>query len=318
MAKNKTVYLLGILLFLQTGCDEIVSLDHDKGKPYIVINSVLKAENDSILLQVALTHPAGSNRERIENAEATLFENGKEIGKFRRQSPGWYVLSRPVYPASTYCIQVNVPSYGIAWGETTVPAPIQEGRIEIAGPEHPYGRAQVDMYWTDDARIRNYYWIGSAYTDISPETAPPDQDTSTLVLHNAYYTRSPLPDPFNRVMDEGEEIPTSYEYLIRIEDSGLAGIRLHLPFESSAGAGRYKVFLLNADVHYDAFLKSSILNRENADTSEDLPLYFEPAYTYSNIHGGTGLIASYSNFEKIYIPTYESYFYPVPALPITK
>lgn len=311
-------YLFGILLFLQTGCEEIVSWDHGNEKPCIVINSVLKAENDSILLQVALTHPADSSQKQIESADATLFENGKEIGKFRRLSPGWYVLSRPVYPASTYRIQVNVPGYGIAWGETTVPAPIQEGKIEITGPKYPHGSAQVDMYWTDDARIRNYYWVGSTYSDASPETIFPDQDTNTQILNNTYSTQSPLPDPFNRVIDAGEEIPVSYEYLIRIEDSGLAGTRLHLPFKSYAGAGRYKAFLINADVHYDAFLKSSILNRENADTSEDLLLYFDPAYTYSNIQGGTGLIASYSHFENIYIPTYESSFYPVPALPVTK
>lgn len=308
MEKNRKIISLLFLSFLISACQEVMYFDSG-ATPRIVINSVLKAGDDIIGLQVSLTHPIGDTVwKQIENAEAVLFENGEKIGAFHLLRPGWYSITHPVQAAHTYRIEVSVPDYGRAWGETTVPRTIQKGRIEIDPPRNPYGAVLVDLYWQDDPRDRNFYWIGGAYSTVFTSEVSPAQDSTLLYLNNTYYTRSPLPDPFNRIFDESDFSSVFYEYLIRIEDSGRSGADLHLLYRSNIGAGRYKAFLLSTDLHYDAYLKSSILNRENTDNMEMLPLYYEPAYTYSNIHGGTGLVASYVHIEKMYYPDYENFF----------
>lgn len=318
MQRNKTYNLLAALLFLLTGCQDVVQLKPDGQSRRIVVNSILEAGTDTIRLQVSLTQTISSTDWfRVANAEATLYVNGTEAGGFKADAPGWYSIHQKVLPSTTYRIKVKVPGYGTAWGETIVPSPIQDGHIDIDLQES-YGTARVNIYWTDATGLRNFYWIGSAYSETPPWITPPEKDTTTLYLHNTYYSSSPLPDPFNRVIDELGDIFSSYEYLIRIEDSGLSGSQLYFPYESGSGAGKYKAFLLSTDVHYDAFLKSSILNRENSDMTEDLPLYYEPAYTYSNIHGGVGLIASYSGIEKIQNPHYEKPSDPDPTDPGTE
>lgn len=312
MEKNKRYYILLLLLPLLSGCEEVVYLGAGKQPSRIVVNSILETGADSILVQVSLTQAISNSKDwfRVKDAEVTLFKNGIESVKFKAGDPGWYSIHETVIPDTIYRIEVKVPGYGIAWGETQVPKPIQNGKIEIIKKKY-YATALVDIYWTDDANSRNFYWSGTASTQTYP---PPDtqeeRDASIMYLHNFYHSRSTLIDPFNRVTDELEEIPISYEYMMRIEDSGLAGSQLHLPFRSGGYGWKFKAFLLNVDIHYDAYLKSSILNRENTDVTEDLFLYYTPAYTYSNIHGGVGLVASYTGIEKSHITNNEKPSFP--------
>lgn len=295
--KLSKIYLFALLL---AGCQSVVHLNGDGLEPLVVLNSVLEVGKDSTSVQISLTQPVGDKPEwaKIQTATVTLFENGNPVGSASPAEPGYYVFKHMIKPSTTYRIEAEVPDYNKVWGETYTPGDLQETNIDIQFTNKGSGIYKVDLSWTDNTGENNYYWIGGRHSYYSPGLPNNSQDTTKLIREYLFYSTSSLMDPFNRIGDELSDITTCYEYYIRVEDSGLDGQQIKLPYQTSGSHDKFVTFMLSVDSHYDAWLKSSIQNKENYDMIEDLPLLYQPAYTHSNIHGGVGLVGSFINIEK--------------------
>lgn len=291
------IYLFVLLL---AGCQSVVHLNGDGLEPLVVLNSVLEVGKDSASVQISLTQPVGDKPEwaKIQTATVTLFENGNPVGSASPAEPGYYVFKHMIKPSTTYRIEAEVPDYNKVWGETYTPGDLQETNIDIQFTNKGSGIYKVDLSWTDNTGENNYYWIGGRHSYYSPGLPNNSQDTTKLIREYLFYSTSSLMDPFNRIGDELSDITTCYEYYIRVEDSGLDGQQIKLPYQTSGSHDKFVTFMLSVDSHYDAWLKSSIQNKENYDMIEDLPLLYQPAYTHSNIHGGVGLVGSFISIEK--------------------
>lgn len=295
--KLSKIYLFALLL---TGCQSVVHLNGDGLEPLVVLNSVLEVGKDSTSVQISLTQPVGDKPEwaKIQTATVTLFENGNPVGSASPAEPGYYVFKHMIKPSTTYRIEAEVPDYNKVWGETHTPGDLKETNIDIQFTNKGWGIYKVDLSWIDNTGENNYYWIGGRHSYYSPGLPNNSQDTTKLIREYLFYSTSSLMDPFNRIGDELSDITTCYEYYIRVEDSGLDGQQIKLPYQTSGSHDKFVTFMLSVDSHYDAWLKSSIQNKENYDMIEDLPLLYQPAYTHSNIHGGVGLVGSFISIEK--------------------
>ena len=182
-------------------------------------------------------------------------------------------------------------------GKPEVPAPLLNASIECDSLQE-----RIINRWTDREEEKNYYWLSSTH---SSQNGVPDTLHTKLLAY--LRTNSTLPDAFNRSFDFDEEIPAEYDYYLRVEDSGLSGKEIELSYkgrrsgyyywEPDTGCYKSTRFILSLDENYDRYLKSSIVNDDYLSAMDSEPLFYAPLWTYSNIHGGTGLVASYSKYE---------------------
>lgn len=290
------IYLFVLLL---AGCQSVVHLNGDGLEPLVVLNSVLEVGKDSTSVQISLTQPVGDKPEwaKIQTATVTLFENGNPVGSASPAEPGYYVFKHMIKPSTTYRIEAEVPDYNKVWGETHTPGDLQETNIDIRF-DTKKKHYEVNVSWKDIFEENNYYWFGARCSYYNSGLHDNSEDTTRLIREALFYSNSSLIDPFNRTGDDIGDISTCYEYYIRVEDSGFDGQLIKLPFMVTNNHDKFVTFMLSVDSHYDAWLKSSIQNKENYDMIEDLPLLYQPAYTHSNIHGGVGLVGSFISVEK--------------------
>lgn len=301
MKQQKKFGLIILVLLFVFGCQSVVQLDLDDNRPLLVINSVLEAGCDSILIQVATTKSLNdrSGWKPVGQAVVRLSENGQQIREDSFPALSICVFYGKVLPGSYYRIEIETPDYGLVWGETQVPTGIEDGKMDIQFVNENWGFYQVSCRWQDTREERNFYWFGAARSHTMPGMPSNVDDTTRLFNASLLYSNSSLIDPFNRISDEGSTtISTCFEYYIRVEDSGLNGKPFDLTFLATGKSQKFSAFLYSMDKNYDAYLKSSIMNKENQDLIESLPLFYQPAYTHSNVHGGVGLVASFVRFER--------------------
>lgn len=281
------IYLLSGVL---CACDRPVDLVFNT-EPVLVINAIFVEGTDSTA--VRLTHTVPRSAEitwpQLRGAVVILYENGKKVAEAQEED-GSYYFRHPVKALTSYKVTVEHPDFGLAWGETTVPAPLQEASIEQEGIFY------VNR-WLDDPTTRNYYWVSFSYPARNYVDGQYVYDYHSLRLGDLY-TTSALPDPFNREYDHSASITNYYEYYVRIEDSGLSGERILFSYRARENT---LPFILTTDSHFDAYLKSTLMAKKIQFGNSDFPLFYDVPYIYSNIQGGVGVIGSYCRFERSFL-----------------
>jgi len=292
------LFVCGIVLY---GCEQKLHLDLKTQSPVPVVNSILMAGDDSVCVQVTWTKNIYEQGDfPVEaNASVKLYKNDHLEGECRYLRNGWYVMAHHVEANGVYRIVVNIEGRAPVWGTTKIPAPLVDAVIE-----YDTLREMVLNRWRDRGEEKNYYWI--SYAESVNRGV---MDTLDLKICNLS-TNSSLPDSFNRSFDFEEEIPAEYDYYLRVEDSGLTGREIELSYkgkragyhwERDTGCYKSTHFILSVDENYDRYLKSVIMNYEYTGDMDSEPLFYTPLWTYSNIHEGVGLVASYSKFEDVYV-----------------
>ena len=100
---------------------------------------------------------------------------------------------------------------------------------------------------------------------------------------------APYIDNFNRSIDSDSKFGFTYFLQIRMTDEGYDGQELAFVIPDIY-IGRNNIqYFLNADEHYDKYIKTTIINRMNE--TDDLPFY-EQIQIYSNIENGYGIFGS--------------------------
>ncbi|MEY8594052.1 DUF4249 domain-containing protein [Butyricimonas hominis] len=293
----------GILL---NGCEQKLQFDFKAQTPVPVVNSVLRAGDDTVRVRVTWTRNVYEQEDFPVEADASvkLYKNDHLVGECSYLKDGWYAIAHPVEATGTYRVEARINGQPLVWGETRVPALLLHASIECDSL-----RDRIINRWTDRAEEKNYYWLSATYSTDRL------MDTSHMVLQSYIETNSTLPDAFNRSFDFEEEIPAEYDYYVRIEDSGLSGKDIELSYkgrryyssywEPDSGCYKSTRFILSLDESYDRYLKASILNEDYMLDMDSEPLFYSPLWTYSNIHGGTGLVASYSKYEDVFIEVFQ-------------
>jgi hypothetical protein len=270
-----------VCLLPVASCEAPAEFDLPVRPPRLVINAVFVAGQDSTEVFVSLTRPGDSNDPWavVPGAVVRASEEGGPVHEAVEYEAGRYRLHHPVKAATHYRVTVEHAGHAPAWGETTVPSPLEASIDTIPGERFVVNR------WRDNPNERNIYWISHFMTDGT--------------LPYAIYTASALVDPFNRDIDPFASITTCYTGYARVEDSGLQGQELELSYTYPYSAPGHP-FILSADKHLDVYVKATKLAWDMYAKMEDLPLFYEPLYAYTNVHDGAGVIGSYVRFERFF------------------
>ena len=287
-----------ISVFLLAACNEVVYLRNDE-KPVLVLYAILEAGCDS--MRIELTETKGtydkSPWQRFPEAEVRVYEEGELLGIAEYQpTDSSFVLRQPVKAEKKYRIEAQVAGKETVWGETRVPEEIVGCKAELWYERKEIGdpRWTANYDWTDTPDKKNYYWY-------CVDRLTYDHDGITLIWQSVSILESEsyLPDLFNRwslLGEEGEYPERGYADYIRILDEGIDGQEIEFSYSTTGGSSKVLATMLNVDQHLDAYQKFALEWQHNAFPFDDeftWTLHYVPVY--SNIHGGGGLVASYSS-----------------------
>ncbi|PIF06628.1 MAG: hypothetical protein CSA36_00560 [Draconibacterium sp.] len=286
---NKKVYLY-ILLFaiLVISCEKEVILDF-KHQPKICLNGLLSP--DSIIsVRLTLSHGLDSfdTFVPVMGAVVKIYEEEMLMGVLSSKGKGYYSLNKKPVEGRSYTITAKADNLPAVTATTTLPLkPIVEFQKETTGY---LGNDSTMVEFDLEVQIKdkpgeNYYWISKNWIIQNRSYGGPIQEVNTPYL-----------DSFNKITDTEARYGYTLFLGVRLTDEGFDGqsLNFNIPgfFENIPYRYTKSVQIINADKHYDKYMKSSIINRMK-ETS-DLPFY-EPIQIYSNIENGYGIFGSYAS-----------------------
>ena len=254
-----------------------MKLNHS-GRP--TFNCIL---NPDSIIRATLTESRRLDSEgdfvTIEGAEIILSEEGVAVGIMQDDKKGNYSLNYKPKPGATYEVTVITDKYPAITAQTIVPNGV---RVEFAGETS----LSIPGWYLLEIKIkdtpgRNYYWFYT-YTI--------NKELNQKYISNIYSIYAPFFDDFNKTTDPEIDFGYYYNYMIRINDKMNDGNILSWETHSRNG-DRYDFYkiVLEADEHYDKYLKTSIQSRMLGN--QVVPVH-EPVPVYSNVVNGYGIFGA--------------------------
>lgn len=284
MRKN-LFFLVFITVCISLSCEKEVSLDFDH-TVRLCLNSILNPDSTmTASLTFSKSLDNSGNIKAAINGNITLYENDSVLGQFEEKGNGKYVLGRKPREGETYMIIAEVEGFHPVSAETTVPRrPEIEYSREItgyAGTDSAMAIFNLNVKLKDKPGTDNY-WIYEKWVI-----------NGIRYGGSAREINAPFLDDFNKVTDSDSKYGYTLSFGVRLSDEGYDGkiLEFVIPdfYEETDRRYTESVGFINADKHYDKYLKTSVINRMK-ETSE-LP-FFEPVQIHSNINGGYGIFGS--------------------------
>lgn len=287
MKKN----LIFLTLILLTSCVSEVDFTLPSMEKKITINCILNPGSDTVVALVSWTKPVLSSVdfEPVKNARVLLFEEGNQIGEFKKSDSTAFIFPFAIQPGKNYKIEV-LNNAETVWAETLVPENISAEFEAIKTYQYSF---DYKVFFKDNPDEENYYWISAKGFTWS--------EKPYYAIASNLFSNYSLADDFNRSVEQFKGYMYDFYHYIRISDSVLPSDSISVQFAPEGiniSNGIQEVFILSVDYHLDKYMKSSLLMEENDWYAEDTPIIYAPFPVYSNIHGGTGIFGSFNSVSK--------------------
>jgi len=303
-----------IIACISASCTQELDMPFPQGEEQLVLNSILHPDS-TIKVSLTKTLPLETTDHvfpLVDNATISLYEDGTLIGRPALKD-SVYVLDYLPKESKKYSIEIVVPGFEILKAHDTMPKDVAASVCIAPDDRYVFNNANIYITIEDPIKDVNSYWLYTTSYHIKDKEGcfdPFDEDCYELYYGNDgyYYSFSSVPDRFNAYIDNVAGGVTSYDYFVRVEDSGIDGEAIIFEIASSISNNNTsspdvlprKLHIINASQHYDRFLKSSVLyvlNRSNYSYDEDFAFtpFAEIIQTYSNIEHGTGIFAAYNS-----------------------
>jgi hypothetical protein len=289
----KHVYPLLLLIpfLIFYSCEKKITFDLDTPEDMLCLNCILEAGNDSVAIYVTKVQSVQNDTAftPVANARIELSKEGQLLQGIVYRGNGRYLLKHKAEVGKKYEISVEVEGYKTLTAETTIPI-FPDAQVKYE-PDTIY-----DDYWANgyrtvpkivvdlkDAPTKDYYWFKLA--SIFNFKGKPWGE-----YYIAYQTDKIYFDEFNRYYVQDVRYPfINYEYIgaLRLDDEVF--LNSNIQFSLSGGPTK-TLFVINGDIHFDQYYKSSIKQFLTYDY-DNLPI-FEPVQVYSNITNGFGIFSS--------------------------
>ncbi len=251
--------------------------------PKLCFNCILNP--DSVIkgsLSLSQSISGDSKLEKVKSANIELKMDGQVVAILSNLGDGLYGLNIKPNSGCNYEINIKTEGFPTLHASTIVPLkPSVSYQLENPILHNPDTYSSYYSYRIkkiiNDRSGTNRYWHYRLRQRYSKTW---DFDWGI------YDVDSPLVDDFNRVTDASDDLGFHYIHYLRIIDAGIDGKTL--TFYSTAYNKEIN-FFLDADEHYDKYLKSSIKQIMN---DGDNLLFNEPIQIYSNIENGLGIFGS--------------------------
>ncbi len=219
---------------------------------------------------------------KVDHAIIQLKKDGQIIGLIKNTGNGIYSLDIKPWSGSLYEITIKADGYPELRASTLVPKkPLVTYKLDnpvlhASGQSFAYTSYSNTISIHDTAGV-NRYWLYRLS----------EHPSMGLMLSAFIDVNSPLADDFNKVIDATFPLGYYYDYYyLRINDTSKDGLELTF---STTNYDKDVLFFMDADEHYDKYLKSTIKQKMN---NGDNLLFNEPVQIYSNIENGLGIFGS--------------------------
>lgn len=297
MGKIGVVFLI---LLLVSSCIVDVDIELKSGNDLVLNGVIVPGEPVLVYLNRSRVGYDSLGFESVNDADVKLTINNEINENLTPQGEGLYMSSIIAQELTNYRIDVATNDGEELWAVTTTPAILSNVTIlsnwEIDSTRRYYWPYYISI--VDNPLYSNNYWICDLLTEM--------QHDSTFRYDLAYVlsTSSLLTDKFNTTYDpEDTSYPYDYDYFIHFDDTDFQGDTLYFDLVTPRSyITRDSVLIYNMDEHYSNYLKSKIIAEQNPDylTEHGPPVNYTPSFLYSNVHGGVGILGSYTCYSKVY------------------
>lgn len=280
-----------VLFFLFLSCEKEISFDLDIPEDMLCLNCILEAGNDSVAIYVTKVQSTQNDSAFVPvvNARIDLRKEGQLLNGIIYRGNGLYLLKHKPEVGNKYKISVEVDGYETLTAETTIPVfPNAQARFKQDTIYDDYwinGYRTVNkiVIYLKDTPAHDYYWFRLA-------TIFNHGGSSWGEYYISYQTDKLYFDEFNRYYVQDIYYPfTNYDYkgALRLDEQAFLNNEIQF---SLAAKLPTTLFVINGDVYFDKYYKSSIKQFLTYDY-DNLPI-FEPVQIYSNIENGFGIFGS--------------------------
>lgn len=296
--------LIVFFIWLMHACVTDINIELPKNNNIVMNGIIVPGDTIGIALYRSKQVQDTMVFETLNDAVVTLFINEEETGLLHYTDKGKYQSEQIAEELTSYKITVETEGFETIWAETKTPASdfgayvYNAYELDTLQPTWPY-YLEMSAYTN---RIENC-WLASFYTN---------QDYDTLGnpivvndMRHSFYSNSSYIDKFNSTYDP-DGYYYNYDYLrfIHVYTNNLNAEKILIEFTTGGNGGLIEENLVvyNMDDHYSNYLKSKLINEQGPDYLSDdgPPLNYKPSFLYSNVHGGFGILGSYTTYTKTY------------------
>ena len=276
-----------------------------------VVASCILANTDVQHLKLSYSKEMGRGHyfDEVEQATATLYEEGIAVGVFTKVGYGdWELHFRPT-PERHYRLEVELPQRPTLRATTTMPSPVAVRRKR--GLRSPTTRTFIQR------QLSEPYWILCLRSSLKelpadPQRLPTLEQDPKVDLFKEIATDHRRVDQFNGIgelskWDPDHQQAALYHYYTRVVPP--RGGEKELPYEfvvQHAPVPASFVVFRAASAEYDRYLRSVIEKMQFYESEGDPSAWFDQTVVYSNIEHGLGIFGAY----------YQTAYYYHEALPI--
>ena len=273
-------------------CEKEISFDLEIPEDVLCLNCILEAGNDTMAIYVTKVQSVENDSvfKPVDDAIIELSKEGQILPGIVYRGNGRYLIKHKPETGKKYKIKVQVEGYKILTAETTVPVfPETQAKLK---QDTIYDDYWVNGYRTikkivvdlKDNPTKDYYWFKLA-TIYNYKGKPPFGEYYIAYIADKMYF-----DEFNRYYLQDNKYPfVNYEYIGALRLDEEIFLNNEIQFSLSAKPP-ITFFVINGDIHFDKYYKSSIKQFLTYDY-DNLPI-FEPVQVYSNIENGVGIFSS--------------------------
>jgi len=307
----KKVIVIILLFILAVSCTKELEIKEGDIEG-IVINSILTSDS---IIKVNISRVNGienSDIQFLDSVYVELYRDETLIGIFQNIAKGWYRVNHTPDAGVKYSLRIKDLNDRIS-ANTVVPEKVEIYSAEyslvdfVSDVGENYKVPQTILKFIDDPKKNNYYEVFLAHIGIYQ-----------IGMHINSLSVGPLVDsPI--LLNEGDEnyYPTTYFF----SDELFNGDTCKLVFYEGGTAMETEIGFQEDDHKTDIILRSiskeyylyrkywtrHYFNQQNAENVDDpLVMMFQgiPIEMYSNVNGGYGIFAAYSQDSEnlIYIP----------------
>ena len=305
--------LCALLLLTWMACETVVEIDPPAYEPELVVTSYFAPDSlwsAAIHRSLSVGVSQDPSAQYVETATVTILSGSDIVDTLRYAGRGRYVSNTERYPVAgkPYTLRAQAPGMTTAQAVSTAPepTPISEISFENLGlisPDVPIAREYKFRlrFRLEDPPGRNFYRFGvykfgeSYFADQYPDLNLPDSvywpipvdagDVSWFCGYSEAYRGTPTTGCPGCTCDDSaltDQLFDGQSYQVSVTFS---------LYPSSQGNARNEILLLVSTLSEDFFeIKRALEEHFNQNAA-----FSAPQDIYSNVNGGLGVFAGYSN-----------------------
>lgn len=274
--------IASILLVLLISCTKVIEIDLPSA-PYKLVVNCFFSTGDKFAVHISHSQNIlNEDSTEIINAEVMLFANEIYQGSLTYINNGVYshdtIIARP---GINYKLVALAPGYDLVKAEDTAPTPAILDSVFYNPKAYPDSEGnnfyKVELLLQDNASKRDYYEIVLKYYE--------DADKYSIIRLRGDYEQV--------IMNEGDE--EFYSGICIFSDELINGSKYQLKLKTSQALSENlkELHLLSISETLYKYRKSWI--RHSSAQYPDITNPIEPVTLFSNVKGGYGIFAGYSD-----------------------